>query len=133
MTLSSHSIVYGSAKSTSMPTSRVLFSTRSGSYSCEISNFPPLRCYFQNIRDCTHRVPDVPDGGGAYNGAALVQSFAAEELGEVDLVAENRTLLDVIDVIDDLVGGEDSITSYVSFLRLLKITRLAICSTRVRS
>ena len=126
MTLSSQSIVYGSAKSTSMPTSRVLFSTRSGSYSCEISNFPPLNSYFQNIRDCTHRVPDVPDGGGAYNGAALVQPLAAEELGEVDLVAENGALLDVVNVIDDLVGGKDSITSYTVYhfhicLRLLDL------------
>ena len=49
MTLSSQSIVYGSAKSTSMPTSRVLFSTRSGSYSCQISNFPAVRMPFFKI------------------------------------------------------------------------------------
>ena len=69
----------------------------------------------------THRVPDVPDGGCAYNGAALVQRLAAEELGEVDLVAEDGALLDSVDVFDYLEGE-----NYVNLTFSIPPEKLAI-------
>ena len=76
----------------------------------------------------THRVPDVPDGGCAYNGAALVQRLAAEELGEVDLVAEDGALLDPVDVFDYL-EGKNYVNLTFSIVKEYKIIKcLLTCS-----